>query len=176
MADEPKDPGIARAEELIFARMKQALEDQGTPESALYLRHLVSARLESDVREGPYRRVRFKMCQRTSDYTVQLNALTGEQRGWYFAALRQDPGRELDPAQALEIATRVAAPPEGAELEHAGYEEQADEPVFVARWRHVVNGIPVERDYIHVLVNGSTGKPFLLQRSWHEVDEEPSWR
>ncbi len=125
MADEAKDPGIARAEDFAFGRIQDALEEQGTPEAALYLRHLITARVASDVREGPYRRVRFKMCQRTSDYTVQLNAVTGEQRGWYFAALREGPDRLLEPAQALEIATRVAAPPEGAELEHSGYEEQA---------------------------------------------------
>lgn len=177
MPDTPSDPGITAARDTVFRLLAAALErEEDGPEALLYLRHILSARLEGERRDGGVRRLRFRLCQRTSDYAVQLSAITGEQTGWHFHELGRDSDDSLDAAQALEIATAAAAPPEGAELEHSGYEEQGGEPVFVARWRHLVNGIPVERDFIHVLVNGSTGKPFLVQRSWHAVDEKPRWR
>ncbi len=176
MAGEHADPGLEAAEEFVFQSLKGQLERAGEPEAVLYLRHLISTQIESVQQEGTRRRVRLKLYQRTSDFSVQLNAVTGELRGWYFAALREHPGRDLDPAEALAVATKAAAPPADAELEHSGYEEQAEEPVFVARWRHVVDGIPVERDFIHVLVNGATGRAFMMQRHWHEPNEEPSWR
>jgi hypothetical protein len=34
----------------------------------------------------------------------------------------------------------------------------------------------VERDFIQVLVNGDLGRAFSVERLWHEVSEEPSWR
>jgi hypothetical protein len=170
-------PGIAAAEETVFRLLAAALERQeGGAEALLYLRHVLSARFESEKREGGLRRVRLRLHQRTSDYSVQLSAITGEQRGWHFHALGRDSDDTVEPARALEIAIAAAAPPDGAELEHSGYEEQGGEPIFVARWRHVVNGIPVERDFVHVLVNGSTGKPFLVQRSWRAVDDDPRWQ
>lgn len=177
MAAAPHDPGIAAAEETVFRLLAAALERQeGGSEALLYLRHILSARVEGEKREGGLRRVRLRLYQRTSDYSVQLSAITGEQRGWHFHELGRDSDDTLDAARALEIAVAAAAPPADAELEHSGYEEQGGEPVFVARWRHLVKGIPVERDFIHVLVNGSTGKPFLVQRSWHAPDEKPRWQ
>ena len=176
MAAEGDTSRLARAEDFVFQSLQAQLERRGEPEALLYLRHLVSAHVESVKSEGTRRRLRFKLYQRTSDYSVQLNAVTGELRGWYFAALREHAGNDVDPAEALAIATAAAEPPSDAVLEHSGYEEQGDEPVFVARWHHVVDGVRVERDYIHVLVNGGTGRAFMVQRHWHELNEEPSWR
>lgn len=176
MPSESRDPGVRAAEETVFRLLATALERvEGGSEALLYLRHVLSARVEDDRREGPLRRVRMRLYQRTSDYSVQLSAITGAQRGWHFHELGRGSDDTVEAARALEIATAVAAPPPDAELEHAGYEAQGGEPVFVARWRHVVDGIPVERDFIHVLVNGATGKPFLLQRHWHAVDPRPRW-
>jgi hypothetical protein len=177
MPEAPTDPGIAAARETVFRLLAAALErHEGGSEALLYLRHILSARFEGERREGRVRRVRMRLYQRTSDYSVQLSAVTGEQRGWHFHELGRSSDDAVEPARALEIARVAAEPPEGAELEHSGYEEQGGEPVFVARWRHIVNGIPVERDFIHVLVNGSTGKAFLVQRCWHAVDENPRWQ
>lgn len=177
MAEARMDPGIEAAEDTVFRLLAAQLERvEGGSEALLYLRHVLSARLEGEKREGGLRRVRLRLHQRTSDYSVQLSAVTGEQLGWHFHELGRDSDDTVEAVRALEIATAAAAPPEGAELDHSGYEEQGGEPVFVARWRHLVNGIPVERDFIHVLVNGATGKPFLVQRSWHTPDEKPRWQ
>jgi hypothetical protein len=61
-------------------------------------------------------------------------------------------------------------------LRHSGYEEAAGEPVFVARWEHEEAGIPVEKDFIEVQVNGKTGHPYALNRKWHAVNFNPTER
>jgi hypothetical protein len=176
MPSEKNEAEVGRAEQFLFQIIRRDMERQGEAEAVLYLRHLLSARVESVQQQGQFSRIRFKMYQRTSDYSVQLNAVTGEQTGWYFSALAADPSDAFATEKALQAATRAAQPPDDAVLEHAGYEEQGEEPVFVAHWKHVVNGLPVERDFIHVLVNGASGRAFAVQRCWHAVDPNPSWR
>src|SRR5262245_15589311 len=138
MATEPTDPSAEAAENFFFQRFKEQLENQGDAEAVLYLRHHLSTQLESVKPEGTRRRVRLRVYQRTSDFTVQLNALTGELRGWHFHALAEFLAKGLDPAEALAVATKAAEPPKGAELSYSGYQEQGGEQVFTARWRHVV--------------------------------------
>ncbi len=180
MAPASTDPAMEAAakaaEEHVFRSLGRDLERAGTPEAVLHLRHLLRTRLESVKPEGRLRRVRLQMLHRISDYTVQLNAVTGEQTGWYFAALAEDPTSDLPVEEAVAVATKAAQAPENAVLEHSGYEEQGEQPVFVARWAHHENGVPVERDFIHVLVNGATGRPFAWRRRWHALDPKPSWR
>jgi hypothetical protein len=180
MPDPSTDPTLkaaaGAAEAHVFQSLARDLERAGTPEAVLHLRHLLQARLDSVTPEGPLRRVRLRMLHRVSDYTVQLNALTGEQTGWYLAALSQDSTSDFPAAEALAVATKAADVPQNAVLEHFGYEEQGEQPVFVARWAHHENGIPVERDFIHVLVNGANGRPFAYRRRWHALDTKPSWR
>jgi hypothetical protein len=179
MAEQTTDAEKAAAEAaeaFAFRSLERALEAAGTPEAVLHLRHLLRARLVAVEPEGRIRRVRLQMQQRLSDYAVQIDAVSGEPTGWYFSALAADPGDAVPAEEALAAATRAAALPEGAALEHSGYEEQGEEPVFVARWAHREGGIPVERDYIQVLVNGATGRPFALSRRWHALDPKPSWR
>jgi hypothetical protein len=180
MADPSSDASLAGAasvaEEHVFKSLQRELEGSGKPEAVLHLRHVLRTQLESVKAEGRLRRVRLKMLQRVSDYTVQLNAVTAEQTGWYFAALSLNPSSDLPAPEALSVATKTAQPDETAVLEHFGYEEQAEQPIFVARWAHQEKGIPVERDFIHVLVNGATGRAFAWRRRWHALDLKPSWR
>ncbi|WP_224363349.1 hypothetical protein [Hyalangium versicolor] len=179
MAEEtsPEDAeAIERARATVFRVLERDLERQGTPEAVQYLQYLIQARPEAVERKGTYKRVTFGMHQRISEYSTKYSPVTGAQNSWLFPAFAERCGRGLTKAQALEVAQKVAQPPEDAVLEVADYEEQAGEAVFVARWGHVVNGVRVERDYIQVLVNGALGRAFALHRKWHTVDEEPSWR
>lgn len=96
--------------------------------------------------------------------------------GWFFAALMEGLGDSKSPVECLKAAEYFAAAPADAKLTVAQYEEQSGEPVFVARWQHVHDGIPVERDFIQVLVNGGSGYPFSLQKQWHQVDTAPTER
>jgi len=70
---------------------------------------------------------------------------------------------------ALNCAWPAQPLPDGAERGRAGYEVQGGQPVFVARWRHVHDGVPAERDFIQVSINGRTGKVFAVHRLWHEL-------
>jgi hypothetical protein len=167
---------LESAETFIWRSLERELEQQGTPEAVLHLKHLIQARPEKIEAKGPYKRVTFGMFQRISEYTAQYSPLTGEQRSWFFTAFSERCGKGLSKEQALEVARKAANPPEDAVLETADYEAQAGEAVFVARWGHYVEGLRVERDFIQVLVNGELGRAFSVERIWHEVNEEPSWR
>jgi hypothetical protein len=149
---------------------------QGNAEAALYLKYLLCAKVKRVAEEGPYKRVFFDMYQRLSDYSARYNANTGEQMSWFFSVLMEGLARDLDEKACLRMAKKVANPPPDAVLETCQYEEQGDEPVFVARWGHRHKGVPVERDYIQVLVNGKTGHPFSLHRKWHSVDTKQTVR
>jgi hypothetical protein len=167
---------IERAESFLWRVLERDLERQGTPEAVLHLKHELQARVEKIESQGPYKRVTLGMFQRISEYAAQYSPLTGERRSWFFTAFSERCGKGLSKEQALEVARKAAIPPEDAVLETADYEIQAGEPVFVARWAHYVKGLRVERDFIQVLVNGDLGRAFSVERHWHSVDEEPSWR
>jgi hypothetical protein len=79
-------------------------------------------------------------------------------------------------AAALELATQDAQPPETAVLSQSGYENAGGRVFFRALWDHVHSGIPVERDYIQVLINARAPKAFSWSRHWHEPDGTPSER
>lgn len=165
-----------RAEPVVWDILKQRLEQQGEAEGVLYLQYLLHARAEQVTEEGTHRRVHFGMYQRFSDYIAQYNAHTGAQMSWLFDTLMEDAGRGMSEDEGLKVAQDIADPPGDAVLEVAQYEEQAGEPVFIARWGHVHNGVPVEQDYIQVLINGKTGQVFALHRKWHDVNRSATVR
>lgn len=169
------------AEEAVWATFGRRLEQQGDDEGVFYLRHLVKAELESSIERGPYRTLRFDLSQRMSDYASSYNAITGERLSWLFDALREAPEADEaadppDAAACLAVAREVASPPDGAELVVSDFEDQGGETAFVARWAHVHEGVPVEGDYIQVLVNPGTERAFAHHRKWHEIDPDPSER
>ena len=69
---------------------------------------------------------------------------------------------------ALALASQVAELPADAVADGAGYETMVGRCIFRARWRHVVAGMPVEGDYIEVLVNGKHRRAFSMSRVWRE--------
>ncbi len=170
-ADTPQKKAIASAEEILWEAFAQTLRARGAEDTASYLQYWLQAKAEEVTDDGPYRKVRFSLYQRLSDYAARYNAYSGEQMSWMFDALMEDLDTGLDEDACLSVAREAAAPPEGAVLEVSQYEEQADASVFVARWGHVHKGVPVEKDYIQVLVNGKLGLPFAVHRKWHQIDE-----
>lgn len=105
---------------------------------------------------------------RLSDCSVTLNALSGETLSWYLDVLATGGDQGMPEPAALALATAVAEPPPDAVLAVSGYETMAGRCFYRARWKHVVDGIPVEGDYIEVLVNGRHQKVFALSRVWHQ--------
>jgi hypothetical protein len=166
----------AAAEPVVWDALKADLWNRGQADQALTLQHQRRALLDRVVDEGPYRRVRFILWDRLSDYSAQYNTVTGEPLSWLFGALLRGSSDEMDKEEGLALAQEAAQPPPEAVLEQADYQVQGGQPVFVVRWAHHHDGIPVERDYIQALVNGATRRVVAVHRKWHEVDPAPSAR
>lgn len=173
----PKDKAVEAAEPVVWSTLQRDLERQGNPEAVLYMQYWVKAVPAGAAQPaGKFKRVPFKLHQRLSDYSARYNAESGEQLSWLFSALMQEPGRKMDVKTGTAIAKDVAKPPADAELAVAEYDDHDASPVFIARWIHKINGVPVERDFIQVLVNGNTKKAFALHRKWHAIDPKPTVR
>lgn len=167
---------IAKAESVVWDILKKSLESRGKSEAVFYLQYLLSARAVRVTREGRHKRVFLKMYQRISDYESRYNSITGEQMSWFFSVLMEGSDSTIDEANCLRAAQEAARPSQDARLEVSHYEEQGGKQVYIARWGHQKDGIPVERDYLQVLVNGKTGRPFAFHRKWHQISEIPTER
>lgn len=178
MIIEPNDEMTAEqaAEAALWETFRRRLELQDSSEGVFYLQHVVRAEATESMERGRYSSVRFDLFQRTSDYSSTYNAVTGERFSWLFDLLRQESEPGADEAACLSAAREVAQPPEDATLATAQFESQGGDTVFVARWDHLHDGVPVENDYIQVLVNPKTTRPFAHHRKWHDVDPTPGER
>ncbi|MEO8280517.1 MAG: hypothetical protein ABI564_12555 [Ideonella sp.] len=105
---------------------------------------------------------------RLSTCSIRLNATTGETISWYLDFLALGCDASMPPADAVALATQVAEPPANAVLDESGYDIMAGRSFFRARWKHVLDGIPVEGDYIEVLINGKHRKVFSLSKVWRD--------
>jgi hypothetical protein len=172
------DPRAKTAEELVAAHLRRRFERYGMEEAARNLPHHLKVDLVEAREEGDLTRYTFDAHLRIGAFAVSLNAVDGSSLGWSFPLLAEAArgDREVPAETALAAAAKAGAPPEGAVLASAGYETIAGERFFVARWEHVEGGARVERDFVQVTVNGSTGRPFSVSRRWHTVDFEPSER
>lgn len=174
--DDNHPPEADVAEPVVWDTYKRDLEAQGNEEDALYLQHLLRANPKGVETQGSYKHVSFDVFQRLSDYTSGYNAQSGERMSWIFNALMDKPGRRMDPQTGIALATQTAVPPSDAVREVAEYETGGGTPHFIVRWKHEVNGIPVEQDFVQVLINGNTEKVFAFHRKWHDIDMKPSQR
>ncbi len=105
---------------------------------------------------------------RLSACSIRLNATTGETISWYLDFLAIGSDGTMPASEALTLATQVAEPPAEAVLDESGYDNMAGRNFFRARWKHVRDGLPVEGDYIEVLINGKHRKVFSLSKVWRE--------
>lgn len=109
----------------------------------------------------------FQLQQRTTDYELRLNAHTGELLTWYVDELSKNGNTEMPASEALELARWAGdVPLNESQLEANQYETMADRTFYRARWRHVRQGLRIEGDYIEVLINGRSRKPFFVGRVW----------
>ncbi len=159
------------ARAFVWDHLRRLLEARGKGESAAFLRHFLVVTPASEEEVGRYRVCRMDMGRLAGELSQRFDAATGAWLGFYCDALARDSARMLPDEPLLAAATELAEPPPEAELVTATYEHAGDGEVFVARWHHRSgDGIWVEGDFIHVLVNGRTGRPFALQRRWHTLD------
>lgn len=165
----PSSAAIA-AEQFYFAHLRRVAAGQGPDVPEAVLRRALRTSVLEERREDGGTRVKLCLQVRTTDVRVRLNAVTGELISWYVPVLAENGNRDT-PLEALrETAARLACPPEGAVLRAARYEEVGNRVVFVNRWEHELQGVVVEGDYIEVLLNGRTGRPFSFARQWRTPD------
>jgi hypothetical protein len=157
-------------EEAVWATLRKRLEVAGKGDAALYLRHHMKLEPDEELRCGRYIQRRYGMYQRVSEYSASFNAVTGAQMSWFFDLLRENSEDGLNEAACMAIAREVAKPPDDAVVETAVFEKHDGASVFIARWSHIHEGIPVENDFIQVLVNPKSGRAFAHHRKWHGVD------
>lgn len=168
------DEGVER---FVYEYLARKVERAGYLEEARSLReHVDVAEVAEEDRPPPLAPDlsvrRYEVRRRIGEIVVELDGQDGDLLSWLLPTLREPAGDDLDTEEALEIATRVASPPQGAVLVEWGYQDVAGEPVFVAFWAHEEDGLPVERDFLRVLVNGRTGQPFGVSRRWHVINTQ----
>jgi hypothetical protein len=164
------------ARRFYFEMLGRELELLQKPEAKPHVERLLRLRpIAEDVPVDGAIRVELALAQRLTDYDIRLDAETGEVISWYLDFLAVSGDESLRKADALEIAKRVVKLPEGAHLEGGAYETIGGRTFFRARWAHYHDGIPVEGDFIEVLVNARAGAPFSMTRFFHQVDisDEP---
>jgi len=172
-AGKPPEPGtpFEVAERWYFDLLRRELEERGEGEAAIQLRHELRLDLEEqEENDDGQVQLKLTLAQRLSDYEARLNARTGEPISWYADFLAIGGDESTPAADALAIATELASPPETARLSQAAYEVQGDRIVFRARWTHQHDGLPVEGDYLEVLVNGRIRRPFGYSWVWRTPD------
>jgi hypothetical protein len=161
---------IQWAESALWRLLRNICKSKGDMDELENLQTLYRVEPVEVSQEGQFTRVCFTMYEHFSDYNSTYNAQTGEQMSWMFNLLADNLSQRLSEEECLQRAEKAAHLPEGAVMKSSGYVEQGGQAVFMARWGHQVDGVSVERDYIMVLVNGTTGDVFGIHRKWHEID------
>ena len=163
----PKDDSFTTARQWYFSLLRRELEQRGQGEAAVMLQQMLRLQPIKSKTGVQGTEIIMSLSQHLTDYHSRFNALTAEKISWYidFLAINGDNSMPLD--EAFELASSTASPSENAELTQSGYETIGGRVIYRARWRHQHNNMPVEGDYIEVLINGKAKRPFSYSRSWH---------
>lgn len=167
MSNGTLSPAARTGDEAFFALLRRELEQRGQPSAAQYLRKILHARPVSETKVGANTVVKYKVAQHLTDYSIRLNAADGETLSWYIDFLAEHGDQSMPPSAALETASATAQPPPGAQLQTSGYDSASGRTIYRARWKHEHDGLPVEGDFIEVLVNARARKAFACTRYWH---------
>ena len=170
-ASPPENPASSRANQWYFDFLRRELELVGQAESAKHLRHFLRVGPAQESTEGTGPTVlRMSVAQRVTEYTTRVNADSGEILSWYVEFLAKDSDTSADPEELQRLAAEIAQPPPEAVLACSEYEGKPPLVLYRARWKHVHAGLPVEGDYIEVLMNGRSRKAFSFSRAWRTPD------
>lgn len=162
--------------DFVWRRLEQRLVQAGHAAAVPHLRDLIMVEARGHATAATSTTYYLGLSSRRTDITVDLNAADADVLGWHVSAFAEDSAAVLPPHEALQIARRSVDVPADAVLDVSEYETIAGRAVFVVSWRHVVEGVVVERDYLRVYVNGRTGRVFAVARKWHEPDPAPGQR
>ena len=104
---------------------------------------------------------------------VRIDQDTGETIGWrYTDTSIASPKIKITKEEALRIAESEIEIPNDAELESVEMFSRGDIGyTCTVKWRHLVQGIEVENDYIMVKINPETREVISAMKNWSEVNE-----
>jgi hypothetical protein len=164
---EPATPAsLTAVDNWFFTMLQRELELKGQGQATGALRkNLKLSVVDPGIPDGN-QHLKMKLCQRLTKCSIRLNARSGETVSWYVDFIAKNGDRSMSRDDALDLATQVADPPDDAQLVHADYEDSGTGAIFRARWAHVQDTLPVEGDYIEVLINGRNRHPFAFRRVW----------
>lgn len=104
---------------------------------------------------------------------VRIDEETGEAVGWRYPDKKI--GSEvvkLTKEDAIKIATSEVEIPVDAELDSVELLDRgAPGLTYFVRWKHTIEGIPVEGDFILVKINPETGAVISVTKNWSVVKE-----
>lgn len=167
---------MSAGERFLWAHLRRKVE-RVDKEAVERLREFVRA-VEVDVTQdgsSPQgtRLVRFELRYKLGEFSMELDARSAELVAWIFPLLRDTDGARPSSVEAQRLAEVASDPPADAVLTSAEWETIGGLDVYVVRWEHHEDGVPVERDYVQALVSSRSGRAFSVSRRWHAVDE--SW-
>ncbi len=110
------------------------------------------------------------LSQKLTDYSLRLNAASGELISWYIDFLAENGSSKTPRDEAIASASEAASLPEDAILREADYDTTSGRTIFRARWCHTLEDLPIEGDFIEVLLNGELNRPFADTRRWRTPD------
>ncbi len=163
-------PSFETAEKWYFDLLLRELERRGQGDAATNLRQQLRLSAAETQPQNRGSKLRLKLAHRLTECETRLNAVTGETISWYIDFLSVEGDKSMPGDEALKLATETARPPEGARLVVSGYETMGDRTVFRARWAHFHDDLPVEGDFIEVLINGKNRKLFSCVKSWRQLN------
>lgn len=104
---------------------------------------------------------------------IRLDQDTGENVGWRYPEKRISSKRiEITKEEALEIAKSEIEIPNDAELEFIKmFNRGGIGHTSIVKWKHLVQGIEVENDYIIVKINPETRDVISVIKNWSEINE-----
>jgi len=105
-----------------------------------------------------------------AEITVRLDADTRQLTNWLIPTRYKGATETTITAeQAKQLALQVIELPDEAEMEELFQVSKPDSHITNIAWRHVVNGIEVEGDFITVQINSKTQQFIAMTRIWNDV-------
>lgn len=104
---------------------------------------------------------------------VRQDIDTGETIGWRYSDTPPSSTQiNITKEEALDIALSEIEIPDDAVLDTIDLMGRGNlTHVYVAKWKHLVNGIEVENDYIIVKINPESKEVISVTTNWSEVNE-----
>ena len=129
--------------------------------------------IEDDSGEAVQYKTQVALREFFAGITVRLDADTGQLLSWLIPK-RYERADEttINEERVKQLASEVVEIPGDAEIEEIIQEQEPDSHISNVIWRHVVNGLEVEGDFISVQINSKTQEVVSMTRIWNAVVDQ----